>query len=65
MSRTRKAIPKCCICGTMLIGENEFGNNPYPVKQKGRCCNECNWMYVIPARMAMINAENATRRMSQ
>ena len=35
----------------MLIGEDEFGNNPAPLRDKGRCCNECNWELVIPARM--------------
>lgn len=40
----------CCICGEKFIG---FGNNPYPVKKEGRCCDECNWKYVIPARIPM------------
>ena len=56
MNRTRKTIPKCCICGKKLLGEDEFGNNPEPVKSKGRCCNACNWMYVIPARAEMVSA---------
>lgn len=40
---------KCCICGKKFV---EFGNNPYPVKSEGRCCDECNTTYVIPARLA-------------
>lgn len=39
---------KCCICGCEIVG---YGNNPDPVKLKGRCCDTCDWMYVIPARM--------------
>lgn len=40
---------KCCICGNPIL--DKFGNNPYPVKAEGRCCDECNWEYVIPARI--------------
>lgn len=42
-------MKKCCICGNPI--DNEFGNNPYPVKENGRCCDKCNYKYVIPARM--------------
>lgn len=40
---------KCCICGKEFEG---YGNNPYPVKYGGRCCDECNTKIVIPARMS-------------
>mgnify|MGYP003313527554 CR=1 FL=1 len=30
---------KCCICGKEFVG---WGNNPYPLKNEGRCCDECN-----------------------
>lgn len=47
---------KCCICGKEFEG---FGNNPYPVgsdvySDEDRCCDECNWKYVIPARLARL-----------
>ena len=29
----------CCICGKTFSG---YGNNPWPLKEKGRCCDECN-----------------------
>jgi hypothetical protein len=29
----------CCICGKECEG---YGNNPYPLKNEGRCCDECN-----------------------
>jgi len=39
----------CCICGQQF---HEFGNNPYPVKEEGRCCDACNHLVVVPARLA-------------
>ena len=43
---------RCVICdGTDEMGENGLGNNPYPVSDKGRCCDLCNALYVIPQRM--------------
>ena len=29
----------CCICGKEING---YGNNPSPLKDSGRCCEECN-----------------------
>lgn len=45
-----KKLPtfKCCICGQKFTG---YGNNPYPVKEKGRCCDECDNSVVIPTRI--------------
>lgn len=43
---------KCCICGKTI--DDKWGNNPYPVKEEGRCCSECNWNVVIPARLEKI-----------
>lgn len=44
-----KKIRTCCLCGKDL--KDEFGNNPYPLKKNGDCCNECNITKVIPARL--------------
>lgn len=41
---------KCCICGKEINGH---GNNPYPVKDDGRCCAECNATVVIPERIKL------------
>lgn len=41
---------KCCICG-FWTGEKEFGNNPWPIKNEGDCCDYCNWNIVFPARL--------------
>ena len=39
---------KCCICGKEVDG---WGNNPWPVKEDGECCDDCNNNEVIPARI--------------
>lgn len=48
MSRTD--IFKCCFCGGLFKG---FGNNPYPANKTNgaKCCDDCNAIYVIPARL--------------
>lgn len=43
---------KCCICGKEFEGRS---NNPYPYKEKGECCDECNFKYVLPSRIAKVN----------
>jgi hypothetical protein len=40
----------CVICDKNSIG---FGNNPAPVKDEGKCCDKCNFLEVIPARVGM------------
>lgn len=32
---------RCCICGKECCG---YGNNPWPIKDSGKCCDECNNM---------------------
>lgn len=44
-------IPTCCICGDQL---DSYGNNPFPVKEDGVCCDACNIKFVIPARIEMM-----------
>ena len=41
---------KCCICGADV---GRYGNNPWPIywDSKKRCCDKCNFAYVIPARL--------------
>lgn len=43
---------KCCICGQEFEG---YGNNPWPVKENGECCDKCNYEKVIPARINQLN----------
>lgn len=42
---------KCCLCGVEFVG---LGHNPAPLVKEDiehRCCNECNDMLVVPARL--------------
>ena len=44
----KKSKYKCVICGNEYEG---MGNNPTPIKEHGKCCDECNENYVLPARI--------------
>jgi hypothetical protein len=49
-----KVIPSCSICrGPLYAGNPQWkgGNNAQPVND-GRCCDDCNAMFVVPARIA-------------
>lgn len=46
----------CCICGKEFKG---WGNNPWPVKEDGVCCDECNQNEVIPARLEKSNLNDS------
>ena len=43
----------CCICHKDVSG---YGNNPEPVNNDDdeECCDDCNGMYVVPARMLQL-----------
>ena len=41
----------CCLCGVVHEG---YGNNPYPLKEDGECCPDCN-MKVISERLKRAN----------
>ena len=49
-------VPKftCCICGEEVEG---YGNNPWPYKETGTCCDACNRKFVLPMRLAEYQAE--------
>lgn len=38
----------CCICGKKFTG---WGNDPWPVKMEGECCDDCNNSEVLTARL--------------
>lgn len=44
---------KCCLCGAEI--NPTYSNNPFPLVAKedydSRCCNDCDQMYVIKARL--------------
>ena len=47
---------KCAICGKEI--ENKFGSNPWPIRvdEDARCCDECNFKFVIPYRVEVLGA---------
>ena len=47
----------CCFCGDDV---GRYGHNPAPVSDTGRCCDVCNQMVVIPARMSMMGLRAET-----
>ena len=47
----KTSTTKCVICSQAFTG---FGNNPYPVKKNGLCCQDCNFKFVIPQRISLI-----------
>ena len=52
---TTKKNPKCCLCGREC--ENEWGNNPWPLADHGRCCDDCNDL-VTATRMSRITGDD-------
>ena len=46
----------CIICTDEIqiqpVSGWDKGHNPYPIKDKGRCCDDCNSTIVVPARFA-------------
>ena len=54
---TKKAkVPTCSICNQPYTN---FGNNAAPFE--GRCCDTCNDIYVVPARIAQLHHEDVKR----
>lgn len=39
---------KCCICGDKIQG---YPNNPWPIMLDGVCCDACDILVVLPARI--------------
>lgn len=49
-------LKRCCICGKIFKG---WGNDPWPVKEEGQCCDKCNLDKVLPARLQrLVEKEN-------
>lgn len=42
----------CCFCGKLCKG---YGNNPAPLKDEGRCCDDCNASIVVPERIKLLS----------
>lgn len=39
----------CVLCNARVSG---WGNNPWPLANEGKCCEVCNLLQVLPARLA-------------
>ena len=59
-------IRTCCICGAEL---EFYGNNAAPLlpdsDKDGRemkVCETCNWRYVVPVRIAKVQAQSSAER---
>ena len=55
---------KCCICKKSIRG---YGHNPYPIKQRGACCDNCN-NYVILTRLSsygMIDKDSTNKMIKE
>ena len=53
MKENNEELLKCSICGNRIeinVFGWKYGNNAEPVNS-GRCCNYCNYKYVIPTRL--------------
>ena len=45
----KKGMGNCCLCKGLM--SNAWGNNPAPLRKRGKCCDKCNVDKVIPTRM--------------
>lgn len=45
---------ECCFCGNKILRAQS--NNPWPLRidDSDRCCSDCNWSIVLPARIEKI-----------
>lgn len=53
MEENKDELLRCSICGNIIYPNWfgwKYGNNAEPVNN-GRCCDFCNRVYVIPARV--------------
>lgn len=51
MEDIRTEIIECCICDTEI--PKWESNNAEPV-ENGECCDDCNYRYVVPARLGRL-----------
>lgn len=56
----------CCICGKPIESENGWtqGHNAEPVAN-GRCCRECNFAFVIPARLGALTGRQVATEVEE
>jgi hypothetical protein len=52
---------KCCICNEEIPVEAhgwDKGHHAGPIVPEGRCCNDCQYKHVIPARIRRIKGDD-------
>lgn len=61
-TQDNQPLQKCCLCGFDIqpVGDWFHGNNAEPAAD-GRCCDECNSLIVIPARIAEMMSRRPVR----
>lgn len=54
-------MKSCSICKNLFSG---YGNNPEPVKdiKEGKCCDTCNQIKVIPARIQLLLDKDTSKK---
>ena len=45
-------VYECVFC---YENNDDYGNNPSPITNKGRCCDKCNKRYVLVIRMCELS----------
>ena len=51
-------MKQCVICDDNLL---DMGHNPYPLFTNGRCCEFCNDVLVLPARISAHYKDNKSK----
>ena len=54
----------CVICGETIVSILD-SHNPFPVREKGRCCTLCNDVHVIPARLEVLLKQQEKKNAEQ
>lgn len=50
-------MKRCVICGKEF---SAYGNDPWPLKENGKCCDKCDFEFVVPIRILQLsNPEKA------
>jgi len=62
-TKETKLYPMCVLCKKEC--ENEFGNNPHPLRDEGKCCFVCNKNRVIPSRLIIIEIKNIMEKVKK
>jgi hypothetical protein len=66
MEKKKNNNQKCCLCKRPIEknGQSVLGHNPSPLMRREgeRCCDECNYTYVIQSRMILLTMDEKGRK---